>query len=123
MEYQRVAVSKPQQSHVEYSPESRYWRNFKHPLFVKEYAPIVALAFSPSRPHRYAVTVGTQVQLYSPSTNKVVKSISRFKDTARSAVIRNDGKLLAAADDTGLVQVSPNIFKLVPLNDPLPTDL
>jgi U3 small nucleolar RNA-associated protein 15 len=104
MEYHPVQVKRTRPREDQH-PESRYWRSFKHPVFVKEYAPVTAIHFSPSHPHKYAVTVGTQVQLYAPKTHRVTKTISRFKDTARSAVIRGDGKLLAAADDTGLIQV------------------
>jgi U3 small nucleolar RNA-associated protein 15 len=104
MEFQPTQVKRARRRET-HQPESRYWRSFKHPVFVKEFAPVTAIHFSPTAPHKYAVTVGTQVQLYAPRTNRVTKTISRFKDTARSAVIRGDGKLLAAADDTGLVQV------------------
>ncbi|KAJ7591030.1 WD40 repeat-like protein [Mycena floridula] len=96
--YPRPAASK-------HSPESRYWRQFKHPVFVKEYAPVTCIHFSPSKPHRYAVTAATRVQIYAPRTQKVTKTISRFKDVARGASIRADGKLVVAGDDTGLVQV------------------
>jgi U3 small nucleolar RNA-associated protein 15 len=106
--------------------ESRYWRSFKvsrfflfsmrrsvcqpfsvlqNPVFIKSYAPITSIDFSASTPHRYAVTSGTRIQIYSPKTARVVKVISRFKDTARSGTIRDDGKLVVAGDDSGLVQV------------------
>ena len=99
------------------TPESRYWRRFKHPVFVKEYAPVTAVHFSPAKPHRYAVTAGTRVQIYAPRTQKVAKTISRFKDVARSANIRYDGKLIVAADDTGLVQVrNPTASSPTPLS-------
>jgi U3 small nucleolar RNA-associated protein 15 len=105
MDYQRLVVLKDAPPVAKHSPESRYWRTFKHPLFVKEYAQITAVHFAQSQPHKYAVTVGTQVQVYSPKTHKVTKTIARFKDTTRSACIRPDGKLLAAADDSGLIQI------------------
>lgn len=54
---------------------------------------------------RYAVTAGPRVQLFSTRTDKVVKTVSRFKDVARSAHIRSDGRLMVAGDDSGLVQV------------------
>ncbi|KAJ7700141.1 WD40-repeat-containing domain protein [Mycena rosella] len=88
-----------------HSPESRYWRQFKHPVFVKEYAPVTAVHFSPCKPHRFAVTAATRVQIYAPRTQKITKTISRFKDVARSGSIRADGKLVVAGDDSGLVQV------------------
>jgi U3 small nucleolar RNA-associated protein 15 len=88
-----------------HSPESRYWRQFKHPVFVKEYAPVTSVHFSPCKPHRFAVTAATRVQIYAPRTQKITKTISRFKDVARSGSIRADGKLVVAGDDSGLVQV------------------
>jgi U3 small nucleolar RNA-associated protein 15 len=87
------------------TPESRYWRSYKHPVFIKEYAPVTSVHFSSAKPHRYAVTAATRVQIYAPRTQRITKTISRFKDVARSGHIRGDGKLVVAGDDTGLVQV------------------
>lgn len=103
MEYQAVLVKKSITSNL--TPEFRYWRQFKYPVFFKEYAPITSVHFSPSKPHRYAVTAATRVQIYAPRTQKITKTISRFKDVARSGCIREDGKLLVAGDDSGLIQV------------------
>ncbi|TFK43490.1 Trp-Asp repeat-containing protein [Crucibulum laeve] len=106
MDYQPVIIkTHPRPSSSKHSAESRYWRQFKHPVFIKEYAPITSVHFSPSKPHRYAVTAATRVQIYAPRTQKVTKTISRFKDVARSGSIREDGKLVVAGDDSGLVQV------------------
>lgn len=74
-------------------------------MFLKSYAPITHVHFSPSHPHRYVVTSGTRLQIYSPKTNRVVKTIARFKETATSGEIRTDGKLCVAGDEGGLVQV------------------
>ncbi|KAF9055301.1 Trp-Asp repeat-containing protein [Hymenopellis radicata] len=106
MDYQPVVVkAHARPSAAKHSAESRYWRQFKYPVFVKEYAPVTSVHFSPSKPHRYAVTAATRVQIYAPRTQKVTKTIARFKDVARSGTIRADGKLVVAGDDTGLVQV------------------
>jgi hypothetical protein len=106
MDYQPVVVKKhPRISSSKSTYDSRYWRQYKHPVFIKEYAPVTSIHFSPSKPHRYAVTAATRVQIYAPRTQKVTKTISRFKDVARSGNIRSDGKLVIAGDDTGLVQV------------------
>jgi U3 small nucleolar RNA-associated protein 15 len=35
----------------------------------------------------------------------VIKTITRFKETARGAEIRKDGKLIVAGGDEGIVQV------------------
>ncbi|KAF9247088.1 WD40 repeat-like protein [Melanogaster broomeanus] len=106
MDYQPVILqrhARPQST--KHSPESRYWRQFKHPVFIKEYAPVTSVQFSPTKPHRYAVTAATRIQIYAPRTQKVTKTISRFKDVARSGNIRPDGKLVVAGDDTGLIQI------------------
>jgi len=106
MDYQPVVVKKyPHISSKRSNHDSRYWRQYKHPVFIKEYAPVTSIHFSPSKPHRYAVTAATRVQIYAPRTQKITKTISRFKDVARSGNIRSDGKLVIAGDDTGLVQV------------------
>ncbi|KAI0068753.1 WD40 repeat-like protein [Artomyces pyxidatus] len=106
MDYQPVLVPKlARPAPPKHSTESRYWRQFKHPVFVKEYAPVTSIHFAPSKPHRYAVTAATRVQIYAPRTQKITKTVSRFKDVARSGCIRGDGKLLAAGDDSGLIQV------------------
>jgi U3 small nucleolar RNA-associated protein 15 len=43
--------------------------------------------------------------IYAPKTGKVVKTITRFKDTARCGEFRKDGKLVVAGDEEGNVQV------------------
>lgn len=100
-----VVKTHPRPASTKHSPESRYWRQFKHPVFVKEYAPVTSVHFSPCKPHRFAVTAATRIQIYAPRTQKITKTISRFKDVARSGSIRADGKLVVAGDDSGLVQV------------------
>jgi len=90
-----------------HSSESRHWRSFKAPVFVKEYAPVTSIHFARSKPHAYAVTAASRVHIYAPRTQKITKTIARFKDVARSGHIRDDGKLLVAGDDSGLIQVEP----------------
>ncbi|VDB85387.1 unnamed protein product [Peniophora sp. CBMAI 1063] len=106
MEYQPVVVQRAARpAPGKHSAESRHWRSFKHPVFVKQYAPVTSIHFAPSKPYNYAVTAASRVQIYAPRTNALTKTISRFKDTARSANIRGDGRLLVAGDDSGLVQI------------------
>ncbi|GAA6047740.1 hypothetical protein JCM3770_001754 [Rhodotorula araucariae] len=106
-EFSRLVVPKAPRTTTEnqQQKESVYWRSFKSPTFLKSYAPVTHVHFSPSSPHRYVVTSGTRLQIYSPKTNRVVKTISRFKETATSGEIRTDGKLCVAGDEGGLVQV------------------
>ncbi|KAF9581398.1 snoRNA-binding rRNA-processing protein [Lunasporangiospora selenospora] len=85
--------------------ESRYWRKFKSPIIVKEFAAVTSVNFSETSPHDFAVTASTRVQIYCAKTHQVKKTISRFKDVAYSGTIRNDGRLLVAGDATGLVQI------------------
>jgi len=107
MDYRPVIPGKHAKPAPEkHSTESRYWRSFKSPVFVKEYAPVTSVHFALSKPHRYAVTAAARVHIYAPRTQKIAKTIARFKDVARSGFIRDDGKLLVAGDDSGLIQVS-----------------
>ena len=102
--------------------ESQYWRNqFQSPVFLKEFAPVTSIHFAPAAVShddvgtsgssmagsrgRFAVTTGTRVQIYSMRTSRAVKTITRFKDVARSAHFRSDARLLVAGEDTGAVQV------------------
>jgi U3 small nucleolar RNA-associated protein 15 len=87
------------------NPHSRHFHQFRHSLFIRHPAPITHVHFCPTRPHRYAVSSSTRVLIYAPKTGKVVKTISRFKATARSAEFRKDGKLVVAGSDDGTVQV------------------
>ncbi|KAG0029849.1 snoRNA-binding rRNA-processing protein [Podila clonocystis] len=85
--------------------ESRYWRKFKSPIVVKEFAAVSSIHFSETKPHDFAVTASTRVQIYSSKTHQVKKTISRFKDVAYSGTIRGDGRLVVAGDATGLIQL------------------
>ncbi|KAF9921035.1 snoRNA-binding rRNA-processing protein [Linnemannia zychae] len=85
--------------------ESRYWRKFKSPIVVKEFASVSSINFSETSPYDFAVTASTRVQIYSSKTHQVKKTISRFKDVAYSGTIRNDGRLVVAGDATGLIQI------------------
>lgn len=87
------------------NPHSRHFHSFRHPLFIKHPAAITHIHFCPTKPHRYAVTSSTRVLIYAPKTGKVVKTITRFKDTARGGEFRKDGKLVVAGGDDGVVQV------------------
>jgi U3 small nucleolar RNA-associated protein 15 len=102
--------------------EAYYWQQFGSPTFIKEFSPINAIHFVPSAGpslsagitesasdvaarQKFAITSATRVQVYSMRSGKVTKTMSRFKDVARSGQFRSDGKLLVAGDDSGLVQV------------------
>lgn len=95
------------------TPEQTYWRTFKSPLsfssptkhavtHVSQPQPTLA-GRSPS--DFFVVTTGARVQLYSVKTRKLVKTITRFDNTAYGAEARYDGRVLAAGDETGAIQV------------------
>ncbi|TPX49459.1 hypothetical protein SeMB42_g01569 [Synchytrium endobioticum] len=104
-EYKRLEIKKFSLVASRKSADTRFWRRFKIPITVKEYAAVTDIQFSPTAPYDFAVTSSTRVQVYSSVTNTVRKTISRFKETAYSGTIRNDGKVLVAGDATGLVQL------------------
>ncbi|KKA30955.1 hypothetical protein TD95_001308 [Thielaviopsis punctulata] len=98
-----------------FTAEQRYWKSFKNQLlFSLPSNKAVTHISSPSSLSSpfgsptndlFAVTSGTRIQLYSIRTRKLVKSISRFGDIARSGEIRRDGRILVAGEDTGRIQV------------------
>lgn len=85
--------------------EQRYWRTFKNQLLVPSPTSYPVTHVSCSGGDTFAVTTGTRVQIYSVRTRKLLKTITRFGDVARSGDIRRDGKVLVAGDDTGKMQV------------------
>jgi len=95
------------------TPDQQYWRSFKSQIqissptsaSVSSISSIPIQTKSTAKSDLFAVTTGTRIQLYSGKTRKNVKTISRFSDTAHSAELRHDGRVLVAGDDSGLIQV------------------
>lgn len=96
------------------TPEQTYWRTFKSQQLIPSTSnnPITHISSPPlplnalSNPSDlFAVTSGTRVNLYSIRTRKPIKIINRFGDTAHSAEIRRDGRVMVAGDETGTIQV------------------
>ncbi|OTB09070.1 hypothetical protein M426DRAFT_316361 [Hypoxylon sp. CI-4A] len=95
--------------------EQRYWKTFKNQLVLPSPTqyPITHITVPAANPATvgtsnndfFAVTTGTRVQIYSIRTRKLVKTITRFGDIARSGDVRRDGRILVAGDDTGKIQV------------------
>ncbi|KAF9102314.1 snoRNA-binding rRNA-processing protein [Mortierella sp. GBA35] len=104
-EFKSLTVKKYPRLPGRKTAESRYWRKFKSPIVVKEFAAVSSIHFSEASPYDFAVTASTRVQIYSSKTHQVKKTISRFKDVAYSGTIRADGKLVVAGDATGLIQI------------------
>src|SRR5271155_4342997 len=96
------------------TPEQTYWRTFKSPLtFPSPTSHAVTHIAQPSvnpraaqgSPDTFVVTTGARVQIFSHRTRRLLKTITRFDDTAHSGEIRYDGRVLVAGDDTGAIQV------------------
>jgi len=87
-----------------HTAEQRYWQNFKNQILIPSPTnfPVVHIS---SNNDSFAVTTGTRVQIFSNRTRKLIKTVTRFGDVARSGEIRRDGRVLTAGDDTGKIQV------------------
>jgi len=97
------------------TPEQTYWRSFKSPLnipsptrhavtHISQPEPVGAGGGQTS-PDFFVVTTGARVQLFSHRTRKLLKTITRFDDIAYSGEARYDGRVLAAGDEAGTIQV------------------
>ena len=96
------------------TPEQTYWRTFKSKLSISSPSnnPVTHIS-SPLPPSNstaqlsdnFIVTNGARVQIFSIRTRRLIKTISRFDDTAHSAEIRRDGRILVSGDDSGTIQV------------------
>ncbi|KAI0206072.1 WD40-repeat-containing domain protein [Astrocystis sublimbata] len=96
--------------------EQKYWRTFKNQLVIPTPTEVPVTHITAPSAHAgagltsdnndfFAVTAGPRVQIYSIRTRKLVKTISRFSDNARSGEIRRDGRIIVAGEDTGKIQV------------------
>lgn len=123
MEYQPIRPSGASQRIVSDSSksESIYWRKFKSPVFFKHDGPINSIDYvsyhnlnsgqssgqlPPSAKHQYAISSSSNLFIYNARNQKQKKKIARFKEVVSSVGFRPDGKLIAAGDHAGLVQVS-----------------
>ncbi len=96
------------------TPDQRYWRSFRSQLQIPSPSsyPVTHITTPTPAPKGstgpsndlFGVTTGPRVQIFSSRTRKLVKTISRFDDVARSGDIRRDSRIIVAADDTGTIQ-------------------
>ncbi|KAI1625607.1 protein kinase [Exophiala viscosa] len=95
------------------TPEQSYWRTFRSPVNVPSPTKHAVTHISQPQPVSagqtpadfFVVTTGARVQLFSQKTRKLLKTITRFDDTAYGGEARYDGRVLAAGDETGAIQV------------------
>ncbi|KAK3606043.1 hypothetical protein CHS0354_025093 [Potamilus streckersoni] len=103
--FKRTLVRQYPQSGEKITTDTLYWKNLEVPVTKKEYGAITHIDFCPVEPHYFAVTNSTRVQVYSPISLQILKSISRFKEVTYSGSFRNDGKLLVAGGDEGIIRL------------------
>ena len=108
-----VDIKQPS-SNFSRTPEQTYWQTFKSPLQIPSPSnhAVTHISQPPSNHSQsglhcdfFAVTTGSRIQLYSHRTRKLLKTITRFDDTAHSGEVRYDGRVLVAGDETGSIQV------------------
>ena len=96
------------------TPEQTYWRTFRSPLTLTSPTshgvthisqPSISPRAGVALPDTFVATAGARVQIFSHRTRKLLKTITRFDDTAHSGEIRYDGRILVAGDETGAIQV------------------
>ncbi|KAI9892788.1 MAG: hypothetical protein M1814_001208 [Vezdaea aestivalis] len=111
---EKLLIEQPADGPEPISLDQQYWNEFRSPLNIPSAAsyPITHIScpsVNPKRPtfstDSFIVTSGARVDIFSSRTRKSVRQISRFKDDAHSAEIRQDGRVLVAGDDTGVIQV------------------
>ncbi|TQS36906.1 hypothetical protein Golomagni_02635 [Golovinomyces magnicellulatus] len=110
---QKFQVTKGPSGPSPVTPEQRYWKGFRSPLYIPFQSPVTHISFTPpssnsllpSNDDYFVATSGARLQIYSIRTRKLVKIISRFTDIAHSGEIRRDGRIVVAGDETGKIQV------------------
>uniref|UniRef100_A0A3B4D419 U3 small nucleolar RNA-associated protein 15 homolog n=1 Tax=Pygocentrus nattereri TaxID=42514 RepID=A0A3B4D419_PYGNA len=85
--------------------DTLYWKNYKAPVQIKEFAAVTKIEFSPLPPHNYVVTASTRIQVYGPHSLEPVRTFTRFHDAAYGGSFRGDGKLLVAGSEEGLIRL------------------
>eukprot|EP00040_Diaphanoeca_grandis_P039484 m.259188 g.259188 ORF g.259188 m.259188 type:complete len:499 (-) comp37676_c0_seq1:100-1596(-) len=105
MDYRPIAQRRFPRLAERETAENRFWKKLEFPVVVKEFSAISQIDFCPTKPHDFAVCSSIRVQLYSSITNKLKRSISRFKEVVHCASYRHDGQLLVTGCETKEVQV------------------
>lgn len=105
-EVQPVAPVRAAAGPAPLTADQAYWRTFKSQLLIPSPHNSAITSITTNSPDTFAVTSGGRVQIYNARTRKLQKTISRFgvDDTARSGVLRRDGRILLAAGDGGVIQ-------------------
>ncbi|XP_063309816.1 U3 small nucleolar RNA-associated protein 15 homolog [Pelobates fuscus] len=103
--YKPVAISSFPKLGEKITQDTLYWKRYKTPVQIKEFGAITKIHFSPIQPCNFAVTSSTRIHVYGQYSQEPIKTFSRFKDTAYGGTYRDDGKLLVAGCEDGVVQL------------------
>eukprot|EP00798_Chlamydomonas_sp_ICE-L_P020921 gene20921-27769_t len=104
-EYQRLHIRQFPARTIRETAEGKYWRQFKTPTLAKQFGPVDHIDFCKQSPYSYAVTAATKVTVYDGNSRSKKRQFTRFKDIAFSGVFRDDGRLLAAGGQNGMLQL------------------
>jgi U3 small nucleolar RNA-associated protein 15 len=111
--YQKLKLKQYPKTPTSLTSEARYWKNFKFTILLRQISAVTSIDFSPVAPHEFAISSSSRVQIFDPNTNKVSSTLSRFKDVVYSGSFRNDGKLLVAGGEEGVVRLCDVSTKFV----------
>lgn len=103
--YLKLAIKQHSARTSRETPEGRYWKRYQKPSIAQQFGAVTHIHFCDIQPYDFAVTSSTRVIVYGGPSCQVKRTISRFKDKAYSGQFRNDGKLLVAGGQDGVVQV------------------
>ncbi|KAK4281109.1 hypothetical protein QN277_012641 [Acacia crassicarpa] len=84
--------------------ESKYWSSFKTHQ-IPGLISVRSLSFSPTTGHPFAVVHSARLSIYSSETLSSISTISSFSDAVTGASFRSDGRLIAACEISGRIQV------------------
>ncbi|XP_007897998.1 U3 small nucleolar RNA-associated protein 15 homolog [Callorhinchus milii] len=103
--YKPTAIQSCPKPGKKITQDTVYWKSYKTPIQIKEFGAVTKVDFSPIAPYNYAVTASARVHIYGRYSQEPIKTFSRFKDTAYCGTYREDGKLLVAGSEDGVVRL------------------
>lgn len=103
--YQKLQPKQYPPRSLRETPEGKFWKRFKAPVVAKQFGAVNHIDFCQEHPYDFAITASTRVIVYNGLTREVKRTFSRFKDKAYSGCFRQDGKLLVAGGEDGVVQI------------------
>ncbi|CAE8583832.1 unnamed protein product [Polarella glacialis] len=92
---------------AELAPEAQVFKAYRPTFKHQEISRILALAYSPTSPHRLAVVSGTKVGVWQHAPGgkdgelQESATLSKFKDVTQCVSWRSDGRLMLAGEASG----------------------